>query len=90
MLSVIFHPLATLLVNLVRRQPKKAKPEVTIKKIAKVTKTIKGPYLRGRVKFKDRYFHAFCQDSIEILRGTHVEVVEIKGTFLIVKPLSPP
>jgi membrane protein implicated in regulation of membrane protease activity len=64
-------------------------PKVIIPKVAKVTEAIKGPYLHGRVKFKDRYFHAFCLDSIEILRGEHVEVLEDKGTFLIVKPLVP-
>ncbi|MCV6639211.1 NfeD family protein [Candidatus Albibeggiatoa sp. nov. NOAA] len=80
-LADIFHSKA--------KEIQKPQTEV-IKKVAKVTKSIKGPYLRGRVKFKDRYFHAFCQDDMTLPRGENVEIVEERGTSLIVKRLAPP
>ncbi|WP_353572234.1 NfeD family protein [Candidatus Albibeggiatoa sp. nov. BB20] len=83
-LSAVFAPLAIFTHAKVKQT---RIPEVTIKKVAEVTQSIKGPYLRGRVKFKDRYCYAFCQDSIVICRGEHVEVLEDKGTFLVVRPL---
>ncbi|MEK7991094.1 MAG: NfeD family protein [Thiotrichaceae bacterium] len=85
MISFLFAPLANLTHSKIKEI---STPKAIIPKVAKVTKSIKGPHLRGRVKFKDRYFYAFCQDSIVILRGEHVEVLEEKGTSLIVKPIT--
>jgi len=74
---------------LYQKSKKNSVPKASLPQVAKVTKVIKGPYIRGRVKFKDRYFHAFCTDAVEIARGAYVEVVENRETFLIVRPLFP-
>ncbi len=86
MLSIIFKQFS----EFTHRGAKKiyAAAPPAVRQVAEVISAIEGPYLRGRVKFNGRYFYAFCQDCVVISEGEYVEVIEEKGTFLIVKPLK--
>ncbi len=52
-----------------------------------VIKTIEGGFKRGSVKIEGEVWSAVCADDIEITEGSKIEVLEIVGNKVKVKPL---
>jgi membrane protein implicated in regulation of membrane protease activity len=52
-----------------------------------VVKTIEGGFKPGTVKLGGEVWSAVCSDDIEITKGSRIEVVEIVGNKVKVKPL---
>ncbi len=52
-----------------------------------VIKTIEGGFKRGSVKIEGEVWSAVCADDIEITEGSKIEVLEVVGNKVKVKPL---